>query len=375
MKDSGVSLRYDKLKQEMKKQNFDVVIAISPENVLYFSETYIQTQKSIRDRLAIAVLPLEQDPAMIACVIEEPTVENECWIKDRRYYFEFRESPIQFLVDVLTERGLLNKRIGIEMDYLSAAYYRELMQRLPNVKIESCLHTFNVVRSIKEEREIEILQHAALVTRDAYTEAISEVGVGSLETDFSKRIAKKMIDGGCTSIEFLVMGTGDRSILVHGLPENLPMANHTHGRIDFGGLFDHYNLDVARTFIIGEPNAKHVDVFDRMMEVYVAAVEACQLGAPANSVYFTAKAMSEKMGLPFNRVHSGHGLGLSVHEYPMLAPGNETPLEENMVMCVEHAVHVDGFRYHIEDLVRITPHGPVVLSAPEGFHPTYQIIK
>lgn len=96
MRDSGVSLRYDKLKQEMKKQNFDVVIAISPENVLYFSETYIQTQKSIRDRLAIAVLPLEQDPAMIACVIEEPTVENECWIKDRRYYFEFRESPSSF---------------------------------------------------------------------------------------------------------------------------------------------------------------------------------------------------------------------------------------------------------------------------------------
>ena len=61
MRDSGVSLRYDKLKQEMKKQNFDVVIAISPENVLYFSETYIQTQKSIRDRLAIAVLPLEQE--------------------------------------------------------------------------------------------------------------------------------------------------------------------------------------------------------------------------------------------------------------------------------------------------------------------------
>ena len=48
MRDSGISQRYDKLKREMQKQNFDVVIAISPENVLYFSETYIQTQKSIR---------------------------------------------------------------------------------------------------------------------------------------------------------------------------------------------------------------------------------------------------------------------------------------------------------------------------------------
>ena len=219
------------------------------------------------------------------------------------------------------------------------------------------------------------MQRAALVTRNAYLDALTEISVGSLETDFSKIIAKKMIDGGCTSIEFLVMGSGSRSILAHGLPAELPLADNTHGRIDFGGLFDHYNSDVARTFIIGTPNPKHVDVINRMMEVYVAAVEACKLGAPANSVYFTAKAVSEKMGLPFNRVHSGHGLGLSVHEYPMLAPGNETPLQENMIMCVEHAVHVDGYRYHIEDLIQITSRGPVVLSAPEGFDPTYQCIK
>ena len=39
-----------------------------------------------------------------------------------------------------------------------------------------------------------------------------------------------------------------------------------------------------------------------------------------------------------------------------------------MVMCVEHAVHVDGYRYHIEDLIRITPNGPVILSEPD-FNP------
>lgn len=374
MRDSGISQRYDRLKLVMEQQNLDVVVAISPENVLYFAETYIQTQKSIRDRLAIAVLPLEQDPAMIACVIESPTVEDECWIRDRRYYFEFKESPIKFLVDVLKERGLADKRIGIELDYLSAHYYKELMEQLPNLQLVSSLHAFNLVRSIKEPKEITTLQRAALVTRDAYLKAITEVHPGDLETDFSKRISKYMIDGGCTNIEFLAMGTGERSILVHGLPEEVPMADYTHGRIDFGGLFNHYNSDVARTFIIGKPNERHIDIINRMMEVYVAAVDACKLGAPANSVYFTAKAVSEKVGMPFNRVHSGHGLGLNVHEYPMLAPGNEAPLEENMIMCVEHAVHVDGYRYHIEDLVQITPNGPVVLSAPEGFNPTYQVI-
>lgn len=375
MQASGLTPRYERLKPLMKQYDLDVVVAISPENVLYFAQTYIQTQKSIRDRLAIAVLPLEQDPAMIACVIEAPTVDHECWIQDRRYYFEFKESPIQYLVDVLQERGLADKRVGIELDYLSAHYYRELMELLPNLQLVSSLHVFNLVRSIKEPEEITILQNAALATRDAYMKAIREVHPGSLETDLSKIIAKYMIDSGCTNIEFLVMGTGERSILVHGLPEDVPMAGNTHGRIDFGGLFHHYNSDVARTFVIGTPNLRHTDIFNRMMEVYVAAVEACKLGAPANSVYFTARQVSEKVGLPFNRVHSGHGLGLSVHEYPMLAPANETPLQENMIMCVEHAVHVDGCRYHIEDLIQITPGGPVVLSAPEGFHPTYQIIE
>lgn len=375
MSASGLSQRYERLKPLMKQFGLDAIVTISPENVLYFTRTYIQTQKSIRDRLAIAVLPLEQDPAMIACVIESHTVEDECWIPDRRYYFEFKESPIQYLASILKSRGLANKKVGIELDYLSARYYRELIALLPDIQLVSGEHLLNLVRSIKEPEEIEILQNAAIATRDAYLSAIQDVHPGDSETDFSKKIAKHMIDSGCSNIEFLVMGTGDRSILVHGLPASVPMANGTHGRIDFGGLYNHYNSDVARTFIIGEPNPKHVDIIHRMMEVYTAAVEACRLGVPANSVYFTAKTMSKKVGLPFQRVHSGHGLGLSVHEYPMLAPGNEACLEENMVMCVEHAVHVDGHRYHIEDLIRITPEGPVVLSEPGGFSPTYQVIK
>lgn len=374
MKNSGKSTRFDRIRQEMPKHGLDVVIAISPENVLYFGETYIQTQKSIRDRLAIAILPLEQDPTMIACVIEEHTVEDETWIQDKRYYFEFKESPIQFMIDALAEKGLTDKKIGIELDYLSAHYYRELMEKLPNAQLYSGADVFNVVRSIKEPEEIKKLQYAAIATRTAFEQAASETHVGDLESDFGKRIAKRMIDAGCATIEFLVMGTGDRSILVHGLPADVPMQNGTHGRIDFGGLFDHYFSDVARTFCIGKPNPKHLDVFSRMLEAYKSAIDACVVGAPANAPFFAAKQKCAEVGIPFNRVHEGHGLGLSVHEYPMLAPGNTSLLEENMVMCVEHAVHVDGFRYHIEDLIQITKTGPVILSEPDGFDPKMHFI-
>ena len=61
----ATSERYERLKKLMARENLDVTVVISPENTLYFAETYIMTQSSIRDRLAIAVLPLEQEPAFI----------------------------------------------------------------------------------------------------------------------------------------------------------------------------------------------------------------------------------------------------------------------------------------------------------------------
>lgn len=94
MLDETRGARYQRCKPYMEQQGLDALIALSPENVLYFAETYIQTQTSIRERLAIAVMPLDSDPAMIACKIEEPTVEAESWIKDKRYFVELQCSPI-----------------------------------------------------------------------------------------------------------------------------------------------------------------------------------------------------------------------------------------------------------------------------------------
>lgn len=368
MRNSGKSLRYERLKLVMQREKLDAMVAVSPENVFYMAETYIETQKSLRSRLAIALLPLEAEPVMIGCVIEENTIEDETWIRDKHYYFEFRESPVRLLADAILERGLQNSRIGIELDYLSALYFNELKAYLPQTEFIPCVNLFEQVRAVKDAHEIELLAKAASCTRQAFERAVAETHIGETERTLSLRTSKHMLDLGCDKVDFLVMGTGKRSILVHALPDDSPLTDGEEGRIDFGGLFGNYNSDVARTFVIGNADVKHRDVFSRMVEVYRAAIDACRIGNPANSPYFVAKKKSEELKLPFNRVHEGHGLGLACHEHPILSPDNHCLFEEDMVMCVEHAVHVDGYRYHIEDLIRITPNGPVILSEPD-FNP------
>lgn len=363
------SARFLRLREEMAALKLDAAVAVSPENVFYMAEAYIETQKSLRTRLAISLLPLEQDPVMIACVIERNTVENETWIEDKRYYFEFKESPVAYLAEAIREKGLERGRIGIELDYLSALYFNELRELLPEAEFIPCVDVFEKLRSIKDEGEIALLQKAARVTVNAFESAVLLTHPGDTERQLANRITAKMMDDGCDKVDFLMMGTAERSILVHGLPTDNVMTDGEEGRIDFGGLFGNYNSDIARTFTIGKAKPRWQDIFDRMKEVYLAAIDSCRIGVPVTTPYITAQRMSEKVKLPFDRVHEGHGLGIGGHERPILSPVYKDILfEKNMVFCVEHAVHVDGRRFHMEDLVLLTENGPRVISE-EKFAP------
>lgn len=49
----------------------------------------------------------------------------------------------------------------------------------------------------------------------------------------------------------------------------------------------------------------------------------------------------------------------------MLVAGETKTLEEDMMLCYAIHIIVDGYRYHIEDLIHITAGGHEVLSQPE----------
>lgn len=365
MLDETHGSRYQRCKPYMAGQGLDAVVAISPENVLYFAETYIQTQTSIRERLAIAVMPLESDPVMIACKIEAPTVEHETWIADKRYYVEHQASPIALLAEVLKEKHLENKRIGFELNYLMASYYQELAALLPQAEFVPCHRIFDQVRAIKEMREIRQLSHAALQSVRAMEAAVRMTQVGESENDLAVRIIKNMFDGGCQTIEFMCLGSGLRSEMAHCSPSpDVPLEEGSVIHIDFGGKFNHYHSDIARGILIGRRNPKHVDIYKRLTDCYVRGLEQLRPGARACDIYAYTKELFEKAKIPFTMSLVGHGLGIGVHELPMLVPGETKGLEVDMMLCYEIRTIVDGYRYHIEDLVHITPQGHEILSQP-----------
>lgn len=371
----ATSERYERLKKRMAEAGLDVVVVLSPENTLYFAETYIMTQSSIRDRLAIAVLPLEQDPVMIGCSIEQATIENETWITDRRFYTEFVQSPVQFLADALKEKGLDHGKVGIELDYLMAHYYKELVRLMPDVEFVPCTRVLDKVRMIKEPVEIEMLSRAANSTRLALEKALLEVHPGDTEFKLATKIKNYMFEGGADYITFLVMGSGDNSMQTHKLPNDDILAEGDLMRIDYGasysqGKYHCYNSDMARTVLIGKPNPTYADIMKRLCDAYLYTYEHVRAGITAKELYTLCKERCEANGLNFACPHIGHSLGIGLHEFPMLSPKEDFALEENMVFCIEPVIRQNGRMFHQEDLVQVTKDGYRILST-DHFEPRY----
>jgi len=65
--------------------------------------------------------------------------------------------------------------------------------------------------------------------------------------------------------------------------------------------------------------------------------------------------------------HIGHGMGIGVHEFPMLEPGNDIRLQAGMVLNIEPMVVMEarGEAYHTEDLAEVTASGPRLLTPPQ----------
>lgn len=105
------------------------------------------------------------------------------------------------------------------------------------------------------------------------------------------------------------------------------------------------------------------------MRAQQAAVDAVRPGATASEVDAAARTVLDEAGLGEAFLHrTGHGIGVSVHEEPYIAPGNDLVLREGMAFSIEPGIYFAGeWGARIEDIVVVTAEGGQRLNvAPHG---------
>jgi Xaa-Pro dipeptidase len=359
--------RMARLQEIMDRKDLDAVVVSSYQNVSYFGGTYLATQVSIPDRLAFLVAPRGQAPTLVVCGIETRQVLTQTDIGDVRDYVEFAENPADVLARVLEDRGLAGASIGVDARRLPMASAELLKERLRGAELVPIDDDVELAQSVKDREQIAILESAAQATLASAEETAAELPAGSTERDFSTMVFLKLMQKGGTPL-FQVFATGERTMQAHPEPTDRRLEAGVLWRIDFGARFHQVvNSDLARTGVVGEPSAEQEATLRALRATQDAGYRVIEPGRRAKEVFQAVKEEFRRQGLPFGMPHIGHGMGIGVHEFPMLEPGCDIVLQAGMVLNVEPMVVLEDRKeaYHTEDLAEVTDSGPRLLTPPQ----------
>lgn len=116
---------------------------------------------------------------------------------------------------------------------------------------------------------------------------------------------------------------------------------------------------MTRTVFLGKPDPELKRVYEAVLKAQQEALSVIKPGVPCKLVDLTSRDYLNRLGLGKYFGHSlGHGVGLDVHEQPVLARTGKQILETGDVVTVEPGVYLPGKGgVRIEDMVLVTRTG------------------
>ena len=156
-----------------------------------------------------------------------------------------------------------------------------------------------------------------------------------------------------------IVASGPNGALPHHRPTDRPLRRGDLVTMDFGALYGGYHADMTRTVAVGEPAGWQRDIYDLVAEAQRAGIEALEPGADVGDVDAAARDLIAAAGHGEHFGHGlGHGVGLEVHEAPIMGYGRTGKLSDRVPVTVEPGVYLPGKGgVRIEDVLVVTADG------------------
>ncbi len=374
---SEFQTRLQKTKESMDKQGIDVLLVTDPANMNYL--TGFDAWSFYVHQLLI-VIAEEEEPIWIGRGIDASAAEITTWLRNeniRPYSDDHVQStvkhPMDFVVNILKEKGQSNKTIAAEFDayYFTAKNYIELTKQLPNAKFVDGTSLVNWIRIVKSDKEIEFIKRAAAIVTETMYKGIDRINAGVRECDVVADIFHKQISG---TEEF----GGDYTSIVPLLPSgektsacHLTWTDEVYKEgdpviLELAGCHKRYHSPLARTLVIGKPSSKMEELADVAIEGIEAALDVIKPGVTCEDVELAWRKSIEKRGYE-KESRIGYSTGLN---YPpdwgehtaSLRPGDKTVLQPNMVFHMIPGIWMDTYGIEISETFRVTETGVEVLA-------------
>lgn len=276
---------------------------------------------------------------------------------------EHKPDVIDTIYEIINSENI--KILGFEDQSASYANYKAFTNKLTNTELIGIGKLVDDLRSIKDAREIEIINKAVQIADGAFSHILSLIKPGITELDVAAELEYKMKKLGASSASFeTIVASGLRSSMPHGVASEKRLELGDTITLDFGAMYMHYCSDITRTVFLGQPSKKMLDIYNIVLEAQLTSEKGAIKGRTGKEVDKIARDIIYSNGFEGKFGHGlGHGVGLEIHENPRLSISGDKILENNMAVTVEPGIYVEGLGgVRIEDTIIISDDYPIVLT-------------
>jgi Xaa-Pro dipeptidase len=356
--------RVAKAQKLMAEKQIQAIILDAGINMNYY--TGINWHPSERSMLAI--IPVKGEIHFICPAFEEDRFLEMAPAGTKVSIWEEDENPFALTTNVLKNLGIQKGQIGI--DEFCRFFIFDGLRKTSNFQFVNADAITIPCRIIKSAAEIALMQKANDATVKAIQAGIAALSLGCTPRQISQKIAQAHAEQGAAH-GFASVTFGVATSFPHGSSRKQILKNGDVVMLDCGCSVGGYESDITRTIVFGEPSEKQKQIWDLEKKAQQAGFEAAKLGAPAENVDFAARKVLVDAGfgpdykMPGLPHRTGHGIGMSGHEWGNMVRGNKAPLEIGMCFSIEPTIAIPGeFGVRLEDCAYMTADGPKWFSKP-----------
>ena len=282
-------------------------------------------------------------------------------------------------IDVSVDRAVLSRAValaaqdgavslGIEAESLTVAMFATLqaVATAQGMQLVGVSGVIEELRATKDKAEVDALTAASEASTAALRALLPTIEVGMTEIEVARRLELEMGRCGGEDRAFpSIVASGPNSAIPHHMPGSRRVEAGDFLKIDFGAMCRGYHADCTRTFIVaGTPDRRQSVVYDAVQASAAAARAALRPGIEVAELDRIARCVLADAGFAELFTHGlGHGVGLQIHESPLIAASAAGTIPEGAVVTIEPGVYLPGeFGVRIEDTCQVTASGVTVLT-------------
>lgn len=358
----------------MAAEGIDALILAQRENVEYFSGFMTGHWASKTFATGVVILHQHADPLLVIPEFFGGNAAKSSWISERVMFPECHARPrgfADYVVTAIRRLGAATGVIGIESGQnlvggWNLADYHNVRDALAGAEFRSGERVIWGCRAIKSSAEIDRMRQLVQWTDTAIKDAFAQTREGTTEIEIASWITRSGVGQGADGTSLLNIRAGlPRYPCADSLPVDRPIEGGDVLLVDVGLSKQLYQTDVAYVAHVGRPQDEHLRYYDAVIKSHEAVLTALRPGAKISDVYEAGRRVLADFGRGSYIDMMGHGIGMDMHEPPIITPYDESVIEPGMLFAIEPWLY-DTDRlglFCVEEIVRVTDDGIEILSS------------